>query len=128
MGIRSPATFGGAFGDQARATTVNKLHRKICKPERSIHIVPKVQHSLLSTSKLVEADYIAIYDKQEVNFYDAMTTKIVVSEEAVLTGWRCPITKLWHVPPVDKPDNLNMDTLLLDHPTQLENLNNLYEV
>ncbi len=29
---------------------------------------------------------------------------------------------------MDKPDNLNTDTLLLDHPTQLENLNKLYEV
>ncbi len=87
-----------------------------------------MQHSLLSTSKLVEADYIAIYDKQEVNFYDATTTKIMVSEEAVLKGWRCPVTKLWRIPLVDKPDNLNTDALLLDHPTQLENLNKLYEV
>ena len=39
-----------------------------------------------------------------------------------------PITKLWRVPLVDKPDNLNTDTLLLDHPTQLKNLNKLYEV
>ncbi len=29
---------------------------------------------------------------------------------------------------MDKPDNLNTDTLLLDHPTQLKNLNKLYEV
>jgi hypothetical protein len=29
---------------------------------------------------------------------------------------------------VDKPDNLNTGTLLLDHPTQLKNLNKLYEV
>ncbi len=57
-----------------------------------------------------------------------MATKIVVSEEAVLKGWQCPVTKLWCVPLVDKPDNLNMDTLLLDHPTQLENFNKLYEV
>ncbi len=57
-----------------------------------------------------------------------MTTKIVVLEEAVLKGWRCPVTKLWRVPLVNKPDNLNTDTLLLDHPTQLENLNKLYEV
>jgi hypothetical protein len=85
-----------------------------------------VQHSLLSTSKLVEAAYITIYDKQEVNFYNAMTTKIVVLEEAVLKGWQCPVTKLWRVPLVDKPDYLNTDTLLLDHPTQLENLNKLY--
>jgi hypothetical protein len=87
-----------------------------------------VQHSLLSTSKLVEADYIAIYDKQEANFYNATTTKVVVSEEAVLKGWQCPVTKLWPVPLVDKPDNLNTDTLLVDHPTQLKNLNKLYEV
>ncbi len=87
-----------------------------------------MQNSLLSTSKLVEADYVAIYDKQEVNFYDATTTKIVVLEEEVLTGWRCPVTKLWQVPLVDKPDNLNMDTLLLDHPARLKSLNKLYEV
>ncbi len=116
------------MGDQAKAATVNKLHHKICEPVRSVYIVPKVQHSLLSTSKLVEADYIAIYDKQQVNFYNAMTTKIVVSEEAVLKGWRCPVTKLWRIPLVDKPDNLNTGTLLLDHPTQLDNLNKLYEV
>ncbi len=127
-GIQSTATFGGAFGNQAKATTVNKIHHKIREPACSIHIIPKVQHSLLSTSKLVEADYVAIYGKQEVNFYDATTTKIVVSEEAVLKGWQCPVTKLWRIPLVDKPDNLNTDTLLLDHPTQLENLNKLYEV
>jgi hypothetical protein len=86
-GIQSTATFGGAFSDQAKATTGDKLHHKIPKPARSVHIVPKVQHLLLSTSKLVEAEYVAIYNKQEVNFYDAMTTKIVVSEEAVLKGW-----------------------------------------
>ncbi len=52
----------------------------------------------------------------------------MVSEEAVLKGWQCPVTKLWRVPLVDKPDNLNTGTLLLDHPTQLKNLNKLYEV
>jgi hypothetical protein len=128
MGIWSTATFGGAFGNQAKATTVNKLHHKICQPACSVHIIPKVQHSLLSTSKLVEADYVAIYDKQEVNFYDATTTKKLVLEEAVLKGWQCPVTKLWRILLVDKPDNLNTDTLLLDHPTQLENLSKLYEV
>jgi hypothetical protein len=117
MGIWSTATFGGAFGNQANATTVNKLNHKICKPARSIHIVPKVQNSLLSTSKLAEADSVAIYNKQEVNFYDATSTKIVVSEEAGLKGWQCPVTKLWCVPLVDKQDNLNTDTLLATQPS-----------
>jgi hypothetical protein len=53
-----------------------------------------VQNLLLSTSKVVDADYIAIYDKEEVNFYDAKTKKITVSEEAVLKGWQCPAAGL----------------------------------
>ena len=118
-GIQSTATFGGAFGEQATATTMNKLPHKLCKPARSLHIVPQVQNSLLSASKVVNADYIAIYNKEEVNYYNAKTTKITISEEAVLKGWRCPITGLWQLPLVENPVNLNTDTLLLDHPTKL---------
>ena len=127
-GIQSNTTFGGAFGDIAKATTINKLHHKLREPARSVHIVPKVKDSLLSTSKMVDADYIAVYDKEEVNFYDATTTKVVITEEAVLTGWRCPVNKLWQVPLVANPQNLNEDTLILDHPTKLESLNSLYTV
>ncbi len=47
---------------------MDKLHHKLCKPAQSIHIVPQVQNSLLSTSKVVDADYITIYDKEGVNF------------------------------------------------------------
>jgi hypothetical protein len=99
---------------------MNKLHHKLCEPARSVHIVPQVQNSLLSTSKVVKADYIAIYDKEEVNFYDVKTTKITVSEEAVLKGWRCPAAGLWRLPLVENPVNLNTDTLLLDHPIELQ--------
>ncbi len=88
MGIRSAATFGGAFGKLATATTLNKPHHKLRKPVRSVHIIPQVQNSLLSTSKVVVADYIAIYDKENVNFYNPKTTKITVMEEAVLKGWQ----------------------------------------
>jgi hypothetical protein len=128
MGICSTATFGGAFGKQATATTMNKLHHKLCTPARSIHIVPQVQNSLLSTSKVVNADYIAIYDKEEVNFYDAKTTKVTISEEAVLKGWQCPAAELWRLPLVENPVNLNTITLLLCHPTKLQSQNRLYTV
>ena len=127
-GIQSNTSFGGAFGDLAVATTVNKLHHNLREPARSVHIVPQVKDSLLSTAKCVDADYIAIYNRNEVNYYDARTTKIVISNEAVLTGWRCPKTRLWRVPLVEHPGNYNVDTLLLDHPTKLENLNSLYDV
>ncbi len=126
--IQSNTSFGGAFGDIAMATTINKLHHQLREPAQSVQIVPKVKDSLLSTSKCVEADYIAIYDKKEVNYYDAKTTQITVSNAAVLTGWRCPKTQLWQVPLVKHPTNVNVDTLLLDHPTKCENLNSLYNV
>jgi hypothetical protein len=85
-GIQSTATFGRAFGEQATATTMNKFNHKVRKPAQSVHIVPQVQTSLLSTSKVVNADYITIYDQEEVNFYDMKRTKITISEEAVLKG------------------------------------------
>jgi hypothetical protein len=87
-----------------------------------------VQNSLLSTSKVVNADYIAIYDKEEVNFYNAKSTKITISEEAVLKGWRCPAAGLWRLPLVENPVNLNTNTLLLDHPAKLQSQNQLYTV
>jgi hypothetical protein len=98
---------------------MNKLHHKLCKPARSVHIIPQVQNSLLTTSKVVDADYIAIYDKEEINFYDAKSTKITVSKESVLKGWQCPAAGLWRLPLVENPVNLNTDTLLLDHPIKL---------
>jgi len=72
------------------ATTINKLHHQLREPAQS-----------------VEADYIAIYNKKEVNYYDAKTTQINVSNEAVLTGWRCSKTRLWRVPLVEHPTNVN---------------------
>ena len=42
-GVKSKSTFGGAFGEQAKATTINKLHHKLREPARSVHIVPQVQ-------------------------------------------------------------------------------------
>ncbi len=127
-GIPSTATFGEAFGKQATAITMNKLHHKLHKPARSVHIVPQVLNSLLSTSKVVNADYIAIYDKEKVNFYNAKIMKITVSEEAVLKGWQCPAAGLWWLPLVENPVNLNTNTLLLDHPTELQSRNRLYTV
>ncbi len=108
---------------------IHKLHHNLWEPARSINIVPSlVGKSLLSTVKMVEASYRAIYDNKEVNFYNTATTKIMVLADTILKGWQRPWAKLWHVPLVDNVCNENTDTLFLDHPHKHDCLNSLYEV
>jgi hypothetical protein len=123
----SSAVFHLANGVIAPATTINKLLHNIRVPTRDVNIVPSlVVISLLSTSKFVKAGYSAIYDKDEVNFYNTRTTKIMVSADVVLKGWRCPPMNIWRVPLVPFITNLNTDTLILDHPSSQDSLNSMY--
>jgi hypothetical protein len=116
-------------GAVAPATTVNKLLHNVCVPAGDVNIVPSlVGNSLLSTSKFAKAGYMAIYDKEEVNFYDTRTTKITVSADAVVKGWQCPCMNLWRVPLVPFITNLNTDTLILDHPSGQDSLNSMYTI
>ncbi len=99
------------------ASTVNKLLHNIREPVQSANIVPTLaNNSLISTRKFVDAGYTVVYDNKKVNYYKKATTKIIVSENAVLRGWQCPRDKLWHVPLVPDVWNLNMDMILLNHP------------
>ena len=83
-------------------------------PVRTIDIVPDlVEQSLLSGSKIVDTGYISINNENEVSIYDSHTTKMVVSDAAVLNVWRCPITKLWMIPLKANIHNLKQDTLVL---------------
>jgi hypothetical protein len=87
----SSAVFHLPNGAIAPATTVNKLLHAVCAPVRDVNIVPSlVGNSLLSTSKFAEAGYLAIYNKDEVNFYNTRTTKITVLADTILKGWQCP--------------------------------------
>jgi hypothetical protein len=99
-GKLSTTVFHLLNGAIAPALTRNKLLHNVREPARSVNIVPAlVENSLLSTIKFAKAGYTVIYDKDEVNFYDARTTKITVLEEAKLTGWQCPHQKMWRFPP-----------------------------
>ena len=46
----------------------------------------------------MEGGYFAVYDENEVNIYDGKKAKIIITEEAVLKGYRCPREKLWRIP------------------------------
>ena len=53
-----------------------------------------VQHTLISASKFVDADYISIYDGDEVNMYYGKISKIEISEAGVLKCWWVPVARL----------------------------------
>jgi hypothetical protein len=128
-GTASTAVFHLSNGATAAATMIHKLHHNLQELAHSINIVLSlVGNSLLSTVKMVETSYTAIYDDNKANFYDTTTTKITVFADAILKGWGCPQAKLWRVPLVDTVRNENTDTLLLDHPHKHDCLNLLYEV
>ena len=74
-------------GDVKEASDIDKLHHDVRHPAKDVHIVPGIERdSLLSISKFADANYIAIFDKEEVNIYDANKTTIAVSQSAILQG------------------------------------------
>ena len=82
-----------------------------------LHITPGVsQHSLLSTSKYADANYITIFDKDTVNIYDANDTEITVTKGAILRRWCNPDIKLWRIPLTDMVRNNNTDTVIVNRP------------
>ena len=83
-------------GDVIQATEIAEYPFNIRAPANEIHITPGVsQHSLLSTGKYADANYITVFDKDTVNVYDANNTIITVTKDAILRGWRDTDNKLW---------------------------------
>eukprot|EP00804_Cyclotella_cryptica_P028359 CCRYP_016427-RA/>CCRYP_016427-RA protein AED:0.05 eAED:0.03 QI:0/0/0/1/1/1/2/0/1237 len=113
-------------GGTAKATKVAKLLHKVRAPANIVDIVPSLEHTLLSGSKFADAGYTAVYDKAEVNFYDAHT--IHITEQAVLTGYRCTRTGLWRVPLQPVITNENKDTLILDSTCGHQSNNTRYKI
>ena len=100
-------------------------------------MVPGIKNdTLVSTSKFADANYISIFDNEEVNIYDANTTKITVSRGSILKGWH-DANGLWRIPLVPSVKNNNTDTAIVNEPpSQLlpnrrqpsEAIHNVYEL
>ena len=72
----------GAF---TPTTTINQIHHEVRVSSHKVNFAPSlVDHSLLNTRKFAAVGYAAIYDKDEVNFYNTRTTMITVSTDTVL--------------------------------------------
>jgi len=121
-----------------QATEIVEYPFDVRAPAKELHITPGVsQHSLLSTGKYADANYITVFDKDTVNIYDANDTIITVTRDAILRGWRDKSNKLWRIPLVEVVQNVNTDTIIVnqppteflpDHPPTEEAIHNVYEL
>ena len=100
-------------GQMERGGKRLKWNNGLRSPANEADSIPAIRTSLVSTSKVADAGYISVFDDEEVNVYDARTTKITTSSEPVMTGWRDKETGLWRVPLKQQINNINEDTVLL---------------
>jgi hypothetical protein len=86
-------------------------------PANKLHITPGVsQHSLLSTGKFANANYITVFEKEMVNIYDANDTIFTVSKGTILRGFRELVLNICRIPLVDMVRNNNTDTIIVNRP------------
>eukprot|EP00804_Cyclotella_cryptica_P000450 CCRYP_019933-RA/>CCRYP_019933-RA protein AED:0.03 eAED:0.04 QI:0/0/0/1/0.4/0.16/6/0/1642 len=123
---RSTKIFMLPTGTTTAATIQAQLLLNVRPPANTVDIVPNLHQTLLSGSKFADANYTAVYDKHEVNFYDS--ANINITERAVLTGYRCPRTGLWRIPLRPITVNENTDTLILDSKCGLQSTQPRYHV
>jgi len=99
------------------ATKIAEYPFAVRAPANKLHITPGIsQHSLLSTSKYANVNYITIFDKDTVNICDANDMEITVTEGAILRGWHDPDIYLWRIPLVDMVRNNTTDTVIVNRP------------
>ena len=103
--------FTVATGEQARAGNQAKLKINLRGQATQADMVPTLRHnSLISTSKLADANYHTVFTPDEVLVYDGAVqpTKIPVWK-----GWRDKDTGLWQIPLTNDITNVNTQTKLI---------------
>ena len=84
---KSTKIFHNANGTISKAENKALLHLPLREPANNAEIVPGLAlNTLLSGPKLADANYIAIFTPEEVQIFDAETTRINVQGEAILRG------------------------------------------
>ena len=69
---------------------------------REGHTIKGLQNNLYSINKLVQADYIPIFNKDTFDIYDAKNTIVIVSRRAVCRGYHDKRAQLWRLPLINK--------------------------
>jgi hypothetical protein len=95
-----PSTKVFMLPDKSRVRATHKmlLKHRIREGAREMNIVPGLHSTLVSVPKMVDEDYIIVFDKKLAKtYYTAMTT-ITATEQPVLEAPRCTSTGLWLIP------------------------------
>ena len=142
-GMQSNKVFILPSGKAVTASEVAEYPFQVRHPASEVHITPGVtSNSLMSTNQFAQAGYITVFDKEEVNIYDANNVKITVTRGALLRGWRCEETGLWRIPlcPTIRSHNVtnvNTQTILVKEspsewlprrPPPIESIANVFEL
>ena len=115
-------------GDIARATKMMENNYKMQKVALEMNIVPGIQSTLVSVFKISEEDCITVLDKDEAGINNGKTSKITVSDDAILKGCRCEGTGIWRVPLQKVVKNESSDTIIIDHPDPKEAIVHYFEI
>jgi hypothetical protein len=83
---------------RVRATYKMLLKHKLREGAREMNIVPGLHSTLVSVPKIVDKDYIVVFDKKLAKTYAAKTTTITATAEPVLEAPRCAATGFWLMP------------------------------
>jgi len=94
----SNKTFMFPNGTTQKATKKMMLKHDLRDGALEMNIIPGLHKPLLSLSKLADAGYTTLFDKNKASVYDASTTVIIVSKPPVLTAPRCKQSGLWTTP------------------------------
>jgi len=118
-GRKSTKVFQTPIGHKAPASEIRLLDHDLRSPATEVHMMPELTETTrIGAAKLAEAEYVSIFDNDEVNVYLTHNTVIKVSRSAVLRGYKCPQTRLWRTSltknPITERTNLNTDTVIVD--------------
>jgi hypothetical protein len=83
------------------------LKHKLREGAREMNIVPGLHSTLVSVPKIVDKDYIVVFDKKLAKTYNAKTTMITATAEPILEAPQCTASGLWLMPLKTKTNGSN---------------------
>ena len=86
IGLTSNKVFRYAAGNLGVADEIRHLPYDVRGEAKEVHMTPGLEHCLISTNRFVEEDYVQVFDKEQVNVYDANNIEIKTTRGAVLRG------------------------------------------